>query len=116
MILIYGHPCSGKTTLANEIATKDSIIFDLDKITETMCPKLDPYEKNELLTEYLILFRNALLSENLENLIVIVTRIETVYDFIQEDTEVIHVDTDLKTCYERCKKERPLGYLEYFKQ
>lgn len=42
--LVYGAPCSGKTTWVNKVANADDLILDMDSIWESIC-KSDRYHK-----------------------------------------------------------------------
>lgn len=42
--LVYGAPCSGKTTWVNEVANEDDLIVDMDSIWQSIC-KADRFHK-----------------------------------------------------------------------
>ena len=42
--LVYGSPCSGKTSWVNEVANDDDLILDMDSIWQSIC-KSDKYHK-----------------------------------------------------------------------
>jgi len=60
--IVYGSPCSGKSTFVHDVATKDDLIIDLDSIWEcvTIC---DKYNKPNRLMVNVFGVRDALLDQ-----------------------------------------------------
>ena len=48
VFLVYGAPCSGKTTFVQEQANNDDLILDLDKIWEAICTSDREHKPNRL--------------------------------------------------------------------
>ena len=46
--LVYGAPCSGKTTWVNEVANDDDLILDIDKLWEAVCKSDREHKPNRL--------------------------------------------------------------------
>lgn len=60
--LVYGSPLSGKTSWVNNLATKDDIVLDIDKIREAITGgKL--YERSNRLNDNVFAIRNLLLEQ-----------------------------------------------------
>jgi shikimate kinase len=57
--IVYGAPCSGKTTWVNEVATKDDLIVDLDSIWQ-MISINDRYQKPDALKSVVFDIRDKL--------------------------------------------------------
>ena len=60
--LVYGSPCSGKTTWVNEIANDDDLILDIDRIWESVC-KADRYHKPKRLKANVFGVRDCILDQ-----------------------------------------------------
>lgn len=58
--IVYGSPCSGKTTYVNEIANKDDLILDMDRIWESICLS-DKYNKPNRLKANVFGIRDCIL-------------------------------------------------------
>lgn len=60
--IVYGSPCSGKTTWVNEVANKDDLILDIDKLWEAICLS-DKYNKPNRLKANVFGLRDILLDQ-----------------------------------------------------
>ena len=60
--LVYGSPCSGKSTWVNEVASEDDLILDLDSIWECVC-KTDKYHKPKRLKANVFGIRDCILDQ-----------------------------------------------------
>lgn len=60
--IIYGSPCSGKSTWVQENANKDDLILDIDKIWECICMS-DKYNKPNRLKANVFGVRDTLLDQ-----------------------------------------------------
>lgn len=60
--LVYGSPCSGKTTWVNSVANEDDLILDIDKIWEAICLS-DKYHKPNRLKANAFGIRDTLLDQ-----------------------------------------------------
>lgn len=60
--LVYGSPCSGKTTWVNEVANDDDLILDIDSIWECVC-KADKYNKPNRLKANVFGIRDCILDQ-----------------------------------------------------
>lgn len=62
VFLVYGSPCSGKSTWVNNVANDDDLIVDIDKIWECICLS-DKYKKPNRLKANAFGVRNALIEQ-----------------------------------------------------
>lgn len=60
--LVYGAPCSGKTSWVSEVANDDDLIIDIDKLWEAVC-KSDRYHKPKRLRANVFGLRDALIDQ-----------------------------------------------------
>lgn len=60
--LVYGSPCSGKTTWVNDVANDDDLILDIDSIWEAIC-KADRYHKPKRLKANVFGIRDCILDQ-----------------------------------------------------
>lgn len=60
--LVYGAPCSGKTTYVQQNAFDDDLILDLDCIWESIC-KQDRYHKSNRLKPVVFAIRDTILQQ-----------------------------------------------------
>lgn len=60
--LVYGSPCSGKTTYVQSVATRNDLIVDLDKIHQSICI-CGLYDKPDATKRIAFNIRNYLLDE-----------------------------------------------------
>lgn len=60
--LVYGSPCSGKTTWVNDVANDDDLILDIDSIWESIC-KSDRYHKPKRLKANVFGVRDCILDQ-----------------------------------------------------
>lgn len=110
VILVHGSPCSGKSTWVENVATKDDIILDMDKIWQMI--SINPkYIKPNRLKEPVFALRESMMdiikmrSGMWFNAYVIVTmprymERKRLIDRLGVD-EVIHIKEDMRVCLER---------------
>lgn len=60
--LVYGSPCSGKSTWVNSVANEDDLILDIDKLWEAICLS-DKYHKPNRLKANAFGIRDTLLDQ-----------------------------------------------------
>ena len=60
--LVYGSPCSGKSTWVHEVANDDDLILDLDRIWEAICFR-DKYHKSGRLKANVFGIRDCLIDQ-----------------------------------------------------
>ena len=60
--LVYGAPCSGKTTWVREVANDDDLILDMDDIWECIC-KCDKYHKPKRLKQNAFGIRDCIIDQ-----------------------------------------------------
>ena len=60
--LVYGSPCSGKTTWVNDVANDDDLILDIDSIW-TAISKQDKYNKNNRLKANVFSIRDCIIDQ-----------------------------------------------------
>lgn len=111
--IIYGSPCSGKSTWVNNNITKDDLIVDIDRIWECVSP-CDKYNKPNRLKQNVFALHNALL----EQVRLRVGKWKTAFIVgsypLKMDrqrladnlgAELIYIDTDKETCLSRAVNE-----------
>lgn len=60
--LVYGAPCSGKTTWVNSVARNDDLILDIDRLWESIC-NCDRYHKPSRLKSNAFAVRDLLIDQ-----------------------------------------------------
>lgn len=60
--IVYGSPCSGKSTWVNNVAYKDDLILDIDNIWECICTS-DKYNKPNRLKSNVFSIRDCMLDQ-----------------------------------------------------
>ena len=119
VFIVYGSPCSGKTTWVNEVATGQDIIVDLDSIYECIS-NLPRYSKTDNIKGVAFEVRNKLYdvikyrSGAWRNAYVLTTGArsgdrERLKQRIGAD-ECILIDTPKEVCLERAKATRPPAF------
>lgn len=111
--IVYGSPCSGKSTWVNSVATNEDLILDIDKIWEcvSIC---DKYHKSNRLKANVFGIRDTILDQ-------IMTRtgqwkrayVIGTYPLLMDRTrladrlgaDLIFIDTDKEICLSRCVNE-----------
>lgn len=117
--IVYGSPCSGKSTWVEKVATKDDLILDIDKIWEciSVC---DKYHKPSRLKANVFGIRDAILDQ-------IRTRtgqwlnayVIGGYPLAMDrkrladslGAEQVFIDTDKDTCLGRCVNDEWKGFV-----
>ena len=107
--IVYGSPCSGKSTWVKENASKDDLIIDIDKIWECIS-SCDKYNKPKRLKQNVFGVHNTLIEQvNLrvgkwKNAFIIggyPLLMDRVRLADKLGAELIHIDTDKETCLSR---------------
>lgn len=107
--IVYGSPCSGKSTWVKENASKDDLIIDMDKIWECISC-CDKYNKPNRLKQNVFGVHNTLIEQvNLrlgkwKNAFIIggyPLLMDRVRLADKLGAELIHIDTDKETCLSR---------------
>ena len=122
--IVYGSPCSGKTTWIHSVATKDDLIVDMDSIWQ-MISINDRYNKPDALRSVVFDMRDKMYdiikyrSGKWHNAYIITTGAlkgdrERLKQRVSAD-EMIFIDTDMQTCMKRVK-ERDIDDLDKVKQ
>lgn len=120
VFLVYGPPCSGKTTWVSEVANKDDLVIDLDRIWECVCFS-DKYHKPNRLKANVFGVRDALLDQiktrtgNWRNAYVIggyalASDRDRLCDLLS--ARPVYIDTDKETCLSRAKTDAWKDYIE----
>ena len=60
--MVYGSPCSGKTSWVRDVANEDDLILDIDKIWESIC-LCDKYHKPNRLKANVFGIRDCLIDQ-----------------------------------------------------
>lgn len=109
--VVYGSPCSGKTTFVNERALKDDLIIDIDRIYSA----INNERSNRLYDNVMQVYRclidmvktrngrwvNAFIIRGLP------LKGERERLATSLDAELVYIDTDKQTCLERAYKRAP---------
>jgi len=123
VFIVYGSPCSGKTTWVNNVAYNDDLILDMDSIWEAIC-KTDRYHKPNRLKSNVFGIRDCILD-------MIKTRrgmwrnayviggypLASDRDRLSKllGAELIFIDEDKDTCLKRCLNDEWKSYVnEWF--
>ena len=111
--IVYGSPCSGKTTWVNDNAGIDDLIIDMDKIWECIST-CDKYNKPNRLKSNVFGVRDLLIEQvklrvgKWKTAFIIggyplATDRERLRNLV--GAELIYIDTDKETCLSRCVTE-----------
>ena len=118
--IVYGSPCSGKSTWVDEQATADDLIVDIDKIWEciSFC---DKYNKPKKLQQNVFEIRNTLLEQikmrlgNWQNAFIVGTyplKMERQRLADKLGAELIFIETEKDICLNRAKNDAWRKYIE----
>ena len=118
--IVYGSPCSGKTTWVNNVANKDDLILDIDNIWECICNS-DKYNKTNRLKANVFNIRDCIIDQiktrtgMWRNAFVIggyplMMDRERLADKL--GAELIYIDSTKEECLERSKTEKWKEYIE----
>lgn len=119
--LVYGSPCSGKTSYVDSIANADDLILDVDRIWSAVC-KADGCEKPKRLKQNVFGIRDCILDQirtrrgMWRNAFVIggyplKTERERLIDRL--GAEPIFVEATKEECLTRAETERPKAWKEF---
>lgn len=111
--IVYGSPCSGKTTWVNERATQDDLIIDIDRIYEA----INNGRSSRVYDNVMSVYRSLVDMVQTRNGRWINAFIVRTFPLKGErerlasllDAELIYIDTDKQTCLERAYR-RAEGY------
>lgn len=124
IFLIYGAPCSGKTTWANERAGENDLIVDLDSIKSALC-KTNPHKEGYPFLDPVLEIRGVLLSwleshKRDEGRAFVIggfpKRAQRMKIAIDLGASLIYCDTSEEECLKRAETCRPAGYDEVVRQ
>lgn len=109
--IVYGSPCSGKTTFVNERALKDDLIIDIDRIFEA----INNGRSNRLYDNVMQVYRLLIDMVKTRNGRWVNAFIIRGFPLKGErerlaamlDAELVYIDTDKETCLERAYKRAP---------
>ena len=118
--IVYGSPCSGKSTWVEEMATTDDLIIDIDKIWEciSFC---DKYNKPKKLQQNVFETRNNLLEQvkmrlgNWQNAFIVGTyplKMERQRLADKLGAETIFIECSKDICLNRAKNNNWKEYIE----
>ena len=113
--LVYGSPCAGKTTYVNNVATRNDLIVDLDKIHRAICI-CGLYDKPDATKRVAFNVRDYLLDEvrtatprrKWQDAYIIGTYPDrTDRDIFVQDygAELVHIDTSKEECIKRAYQD-----------
>lgn len=109
--IVYGSPCSGKTTFVNERALKDDLIIDIDRIFEA----INNGRSNRLYDNVMQVYRLLVDMVKTRNGKWVNAFIIRGFPLQAErerlaamlDAELVYIDTDKETCLERAYERAP---------
>ena len=126
--LVYGSPCSGKTSYVDEVANGDDLILDVDRIWDAVCND-GRYKKQigkskrpsrvkpcvfgirdcmiDMIRMRTGMWRNAFIIGGYP----LKTERDRLCDLLR--AEPIYIEATQEECYERAEKERPEEWKEY---
>lgn len=120
--LIYGSPCSGKTTYIKQFMGDNDVVCDVDLIYQSISNR-DSHDADLYVHEIALKLREQLLDiirdRSMEFNDAYVVSIANNYKKLQEDIDrvnadmIVFVDTPYEICWERAIKERK-KYFKYF--
>ena len=120
--IIYGPPCSGKSTYVSENLADDDIRFDYDSIMQSISNKKS-HEYSDLHLPYVIKYRGLIIEqankdEGMNNVYIIATRLT---DKLNEeltgmDVEYKLIETTKEECYEFLETDSSRVDKEFWKQ
>ena len=119
VFLVYGPPCSGKTTWVQSVSNPDDLILDLDRIWECICFS-DKFHKPKRLKSNVFGIRDAILDQiktrtgMWRNAYVIggyalSSDRDRICDLLS--ARPVFIDTDEETCLSRAKTEEWKDYI-----
>ena len=117
--LVYGSPCSGKTTWVREVANDDDLILDIDSIWQAVC-KNDRYHKSNRLKRNVFGIRDCIIDQirtrtgMWRNAYVIGgyplrSERDRMCDLL--GATAVYIDTERDVCMERAPTEEWRGYV-----
>lgn len=109
--IVYGSPCSGKSTFVNENALKDDLIIDIDRIFDC----INNQRSNRLYENVMQVYRaliDMVRTRNGKWVNAFIIRGFPVKGERERlaamlDAELVYIDTDEQTCLERAHKRAP---------
>ena len=132
VFLVYGSPCAGKTTYVQQVATRNDIIVDLDRIHGAIC-SCAQYDKPDATKQVAFALRDVLLTEirtagtrrRWQDAYIIGTYPDAIDrdNFVREYGAIlVHIDTPREECikraYEDIKRrtvrDAVIGWIENF--
>lgn len=118
--LVYGSPCSGKTTYVKEHFKAGDIVCDVDRIYAALCFNEEHKEElyaqevaKSLCTELLDIIRDR--KGHWKNAYVVSLantpeKVKAAMERVNAD-EAVFIDTPYEVCLERAKKDRPFYFV-----
>lgn len=118
--VLWGPPCSGKSTYIRERAKGDDIVIDLDRIALAICPENTEHHgygqhhrKLALDARDTIIHRATSFASNEVHVWVIDSNANDLKraEWRARGAEVIELEVDRQTCEERARQERPASVM-----
>lgn len=114
--IVYGSPCSGKSTWVDSVATKDDLIIDIDRLYNA----INNHRGNRVYTNVMVLYRSMIdmvktRNGTWNNAFIVMANCNSV-ERTQKllDAELIHIDTPKEICYKRAVEKNPSKeYMDY---
>ena len=119
--LVYGSPCSGKTSWVGEVANDDDLILDVDRIWDAVCVG-GQQRKPKRLTSNVFGIRDCIIDQvrtrtgKWRNAYIIGgyplrSERERLCDLLR--AMPVYIDATKEECLRRCETERPAAWKEY---
>ncbi len=110
--VIYGAPCSGKSTYVRKNITEKDIVYDYDELTRALTYRNKRSAKKDLTHDYvldfkLVIIRKAREEQNIENIYIISTLLtDTFRKWVSDlDPEYIKMEATREECLSRLEND-----------
>ena len=112
LTVVYGAPCSGKSTYVRSVITDKDMVYDYDEITRAITYGKHHLSKRELTHQYVLDFRYAIVKrareeKGIENIYIISTFITDQFkDWVKDMNPTYHkMEATKEECLERLDKD-----------
>ena len=122
--LVYGAPCSGKTTWVNDVARPDDLIIDVDRIWDAVSTggkykkpaklKANVFGLRDCLIEQVKIRKGQWSSAYIIGGYPLATDRQRMTDLLQ--AEPIYIEATKEECLKRAQEERPEGWAQYINE